>query len=184
MDELLAKLAVDWHNASWLMALFVFMSYFAIDAMYVYYTHMVTERKFLQAANISFVMHFLLAGGVLSYTHNAFYVLPLSLGSWAGTFWFTRRSKRMDKTLPAAEHMLPGTRMRLLHLLYASNRCTDGDRLLRFVRETLGREVSPRAIDQVSEVEGLKLIWEFTLAFPDPDADIADVAARAASSRS
>ena len=83
-----------WQSFDWRVAIGIFAAYFVIDAMYVYYTYMVTERRPLAAANISFVMHFMLAAGVLSYTHNPLYILPLSAGSWAGTYWFTWLSLR------------------------------------------------------------------------------------------
>jgi hypothetical protein len=100
MEEILRKFAKDWAAADPWVALTVFAAYFVIDAMYVHYTLMVTAKKPLRAANISFVMHFLLAGGVLTYTHNPFYVLPLAAGSWAGTLCWTLYAKRRDARKP------------------------------------------------------------------------------------
>ena len=73
----------------WL-ALGLFLAYFAVDALYAIYTISVVKRRALASANISFVMHFLIAIGVLSYVNNFFYVLPLAAGSWVGTYLATK----------------------------------------------------------------------------------------------
>lgn len=68
----------------------VFVAYLAVDALYAMYTITVVERRAIASANISFVMHFLLAVGVLSYTDNFIYIIPLAIGSWVGTFFATK----------------------------------------------------------------------------------------------
>lgn len=67
-------------------ALILLFTYTCIDAMYAYYTTVVTEKRPLASANISFVMHFFIAFGVLSYTENYLYIIPIAFGSWAGTY--------------------------------------------------------------------------------------------------
>lgn len=69
--------------------------------------------------------------------------------------------------------MLPETRKRLETLLYASGRCTDADRLLRFMCEILGRQVDHRTVVQATEDEAQRLIAAFERAFPDRSAGIA-----------
>lgn len=100
MDDLLRKTAQYWQEADWSVAVFLCAAYFAIDAMNVYYLNMVAARRPVQAANISFAMHFFIAIGVLSYTHNPFYILPVATGSWIGTYWFTLRSRRSQDDPP------------------------------------------------------------------------------------
>ncbi len=72
----------------------VFGAYLVIDALYAQYTYSVVGRKPIQAANIGFIMHFLLAFGVINYVENFLYVIPLALGSWAGTYLVVWREKR------------------------------------------------------------------------------------------
>lgn len=75
------------------MAVLIFGVYAAIDAMYAWYTLTVTDRRPLASANISFVMHFLLAFGVISYTSNPLYIVPLACGSWLGTYLVVRYAR-------------------------------------------------------------------------------------------
>lgn len=76
----------------WL-AVALFFGYLVVDGMYAYYTLAVVKRRALVAASTSFVMHFILAAGVLSYTKNFLYVVPLALGSFVGTYLVTRFSQ-------------------------------------------------------------------------------------------
>lgn len=75
---------------NWLIALGLFVGYLLVDGMYAYYTLAVVKRKALTAASISFVMHFILAAGVLSYTQNFWYVFPMACGSFIGTYLVTK----------------------------------------------------------------------------------------------
>lgn len=61
----------------------VFSAYVVVDALYALYTIYVTERKPFAAAGIGSVMYALLAFGIMQYTHNPWYVLPVALGSFA-----------------------------------------------------------------------------------------------------
>lgn len=64
--------------------------YTVIDAMYAYYTVVVTKKRPLTSATVSAIMHFLLAFGVLSYTQNYLYIVPIAIGSWIGTYLVVR----------------------------------------------------------------------------------------------
>jgi hypothetical protein len=68
----------------------LFAGYMVVDGLYAMYTISVVKRRALLSANISFVMHFILALGVISYVENFIYVIPLAVGSWAGTFIATK----------------------------------------------------------------------------------------------
>lgn len=70
----------------WWVAAGLFAAFLAVDALYALYTLAVTERRAVRAANLSAVMYFLLAAGVIAYTTNPLYVLPAAAGSWAGTW--------------------------------------------------------------------------------------------------
>ena len=80
----------------------VFVAYAVVDALYARYTLSVTAVREWNAATIGAFIHFLLAFGVLQYTENPWYIVPLAAGSWVGTFWAvrrerTRREKRENK---------------------------------------------------------------------------------------
>lgn len=68
----------------------VFFAYLLIDAMYAYYTIAVTKKKPLASASVGALMHFLIAFGVLNYVENYLYIVPLALGSFAGTYLMVR----------------------------------------------------------------------------------------------
>ena len=78
---------------NWWLAGALFLGYLAVDGMYAYYTLAVVKRNALAAASTSFVMHFILAAGVLSYTKNFIYVIPLACGSFIGTYLVTKFAK-------------------------------------------------------------------------------------------
>ncbi len=85
-----------WHNFSFQIAIFIFIVYIVVDAMYAYYTLQVTKGKPYSAATIGALMHFLLAVGVLSYVENYLYLLPLAIGSWVGTFIIVKREQHLN----------------------------------------------------------------------------------------
>jgi hypothetical protein len=77
---------VQWAGFKLITALLVFCAYLVIDALYAYYTLAVTQKKPFVSATVGASMHFLIAFGVLNYTENYLYVIPIALGSWVGTF--------------------------------------------------------------------------------------------------
>ena len=74
------------HEFNYLLASGVFFAYIFVDGLYAYYTLAVVKRSAVSAATTGAAMHFLLALGVISYIRNYWYILPLALGSWIGTF--------------------------------------------------------------------------------------------------
>lgn len=82
------------NDFNYLIAAGLFLSYLIVDGLYAAYTLSVVDRKAFVSANISFIMHFILAIGVISYTENFWYVVPLACGSWIGTFISTKYFKR------------------------------------------------------------------------------------------
>jgi hypothetical protein len=75
------------------LAVIIFIAYAVVDAAYAYYTLSVTRLKPYTAASVGAGMHFILAFGVINYVHNYFYIIPLALGSWVGTFLLVKREK-------------------------------------------------------------------------------------------
>jgi hypothetical protein len=86
MDSFISQLQVLWSQFNMLTALMVFVAYLVTDMLYAHYTFAVAKLQALRAATTGALMYFLLAVGVLNYTHNPLYLFPLVLGSWAGTY--------------------------------------------------------------------------------------------------
>lgn len=75
-------------------ALFVFFAYVIADMLYARYTLAIMKLQSVPAATTGAVMYFLLATGILSYTTNPLYLIPLILGSWVGTFLTVEKERR------------------------------------------------------------------------------------------
>lgn len=86
MTTLIEQLVVFASEFSMLTAFFVFVAYVVVDMLYAYYTLAVNRLEPGRAATTGSLMYFLLAVGVLNYTHNPLYLFPLVLGSWLGTY--------------------------------------------------------------------------------------------------
>lgn len=82
-----------WSDFNFLLAGAVFLSYFLIDALYARYTYDVISKRPFHSATIGSCMHFLLAFGVINYTENYMYIIPLALGSWFGTYAVVSRER-------------------------------------------------------------------------------------------
>jgi hypothetical protein len=64
----------------------IFSAYILIDGMYAFYTQSIVKKRAAVSATTGALMHFLIAFGVLNYVQNFWYVIPLALGSWLGTY--------------------------------------------------------------------------------------------------
>lgn len=71
---------------NWLTALTVFVVYVVFDILYALYVICVSRKQALAASFTGAALYSLGAVGVMSYTHNALYLIPLSLGAFAGTY--------------------------------------------------------------------------------------------------
>jgi hypothetical protein len=87
------KLTLLWSQLDIILAVIIFFAYLVIDGLYVFYTYSIVKHRPFSAATISFVMHFLLAVGVINYVENYLYVIPLAMGSWCGTYLVVVREK-------------------------------------------------------------------------------------------
>ena len=67
------------------------------DAVYVLFNAAVSERRRIHAASWSSIWYLLSAFAVISYTHDAWYVLFAATGSWIGAFcavsWLKREAQ-------------------------------------------------------------------------------------------
>lgn len=89
-----------------LIAIGVAASTAATDAVYVMFNAAVSDRRRISAASWSSVWYLLSAFAVISYTHNAVYVLFAAAGSWIGAFcaltWLRRDDPSMLERAPGA----------------------------------------------------------------------------------
>jgi len=83
---------------NWLGAVGLFFASAALEAIFALYTLAVTKHKALQAATWSLISYGLLAVGILNFINNKWYVIPLGLGAFGGTYaivtWESRKKKK------------------------------------------------------------------------------------------
>lgn len=94
LEEWLRIFGAYWADFSWALALFVFVAYIILDVLYAQYTMAVNALQPARAATTGSLMYFLLAVGVLNYTHNPLYIPGLVLGSWIGTYVAVEHKRR------------------------------------------------------------------------------------------
>jgi hypothetical protein len=68
----------------------IFATYVAVDILYALYIIAVEKRRALAAAAISTVLYSLLAFGVITYSKNPLYLVPLASGAFIGTYLTVR----------------------------------------------------------------------------------------------
>jgi hypothetical protein len=85
----------------------VFVSTAATDAVYVLFNAAVSARRRLPAATWSSVWYLLSAFAVISYTENAAYVLFAASGSWLGAFASVTWLRRGHRESAQARHNPP-----------------------------------------------------------------------------
>jgi hypothetical protein len=78
----------------------IFATYVAVDILYAAYIIAVEKRRPLMAASISSVLYSLLAFGVITYSKNPIYLIPLASGAWIGTYLTVRWHERKAPTTP------------------------------------------------------------------------------------
>lgn len=71
-------------------AAIIFVTYVIVDILYAAYIICVERRQALRAAAISAVLYSLLAYGVITYSKNPLYLVPLAAGAFVGTFLTVR----------------------------------------------------------------------------------------------
>ena len=71
---------------NWLGAVGLFFASFGLEAIFALYTFAVTKHKALQASTWSLISYGLLAVGILNFINNRWYVIPLALGAFCGTY--------------------------------------------------------------------------------------------------
>jgi hypothetical protein len=77
--------------------LFLFAVYFVYDVLYAKFIISVQKLQSTLSATISGAMYVISAIGIIKYTDNPWYLLPVAMGASLGTFVFIRREKNKQK---------------------------------------------------------------------------------------
>jgi len=77
-------------NFSYLTAASIFATYVVIDMLYAWYIMSVNKKRALTAAFLTAIIYSLLAFGVVSYSKNIYYLIPLASGAFTGTYLMVR----------------------------------------------------------------------------------------------
>ena len=75
-------------------AILIFVTYFILDMFYAYYILCIESRQNLMSSFMAGMITSLSAFGVVSFSKNMIYVIPLFLGAFAGTF-VTMKTKQI-----------------------------------------------------------------------------------------
>jgi hypothetical protein len=75
---------------SYLTAASIFATYVVIDMLYAWYIMSVNKKRALTAALLTAIIYSLLAFGVVSYSKNIYYLIPLASGAFIGTYIMVR----------------------------------------------------------------------------------------------
>jgi hypothetical protein len=78
---------------SYVTAATIFVTYVLIDMLYAWYIISVNKKQALTAALLTAVIYSLLAFGVVSYSKNIYYLVPLASGAFTGTYLMVRFKK-------------------------------------------------------------------------------------------
>ena len=71
---------------NWLAAVGLFVAATLLDAIFALYTVAVINTKPLRAATLSFLTYTLEAVGVVNYVKNEWYLVPLAVGAFTGSY--------------------------------------------------------------------------------------------------
>jgi hypothetical protein len=82
---------------SWLVAVGVFFASAALDAVFAIYIVAVGKGQALLAASMSLVTYFLMAVGIVNYVENKWYIVPVALGAFFGTYVIVKREAGKNK---------------------------------------------------------------------------------------
>lgn len=74
------------NDFSYTTAASIFVTYVVIDMLYAWYIICVNKRRAFTASVLTSIIYSLLAYGVVSYSKNIMYLIPLASGAFLGTF--------------------------------------------------------------------------------------------------
>lgn len=78
---------------NWLLAFGLFIASSLLDAIFALYTVAIIDTKPLKAANLSLLTYILEAAGVVNYVKNKWYLIPLALGAFVGSYIVVKREE-------------------------------------------------------------------------------------------
>lgn len=79
---------------NWIGAVGLFFVSASLDAIVTLTTVAITKHKATEAATWSLLSYLLMALGILNFIHNRWYVIPLALGAFCGTYIVVAREAR------------------------------------------------------------------------------------------
>jgi hypothetical protein len=79
-------------------ALLIFFTYIVIDVLYALYVICVNKRKAFASAMVSSGIYSLGAFGVVSFSKNLLYIVPLATGAFLGTYIVVKFEKYFFKS--------------------------------------------------------------------------------------
>ncbi len=82
---------------SYLTAITIFFVYMIIDCLYAAYVISVGRGQAVLASTCTAIIYSLLAFGVLSYSKNVWYLIPLASGAFLGTYITVKFRKYLPK---------------------------------------------------------------------------------------
>lgn len=90
MEETLNKMIADF---SWGTALIVFFTYIIMDVFYALYVIYVGKRQAFASAVFSAGIYSLGAYGIVTFSKNLLYIVPLAAGAFLGTYVIVKYKK-------------------------------------------------------------------------------------------
>lgn len=78
---------------SWKIAFVLFATYVIIDFVYAAYILYVNRLQAVKAATCSSILYVLLAYGVINYSKNHLYLIPIGVGAWLGSWLLVMKEK-------------------------------------------------------------------------------------------
>ena len=88
---------------NYLAAIGLFFAATALDAIFALYTVAVINTKPMRAASLSLLTYTLEAVGVVNYVNNRWYLVPLGLGAFVGSYAVVKWEERKKSARTSAE---------------------------------------------------------------------------------
>jgi type IV secretory pathway VirB3-like protein len=79
---------------NWMTAIGLFFASLLLDAVFALYIVAVNKGQSILAATLSLITYLLMAVGIVSYVENKWYIVPLALGAFVGSYIIVERESR------------------------------------------------------------------------------------------
>ena len=104
MHEILETLSESFNQINPWIFLGLVILYFVLDMLYSNYVISIGRLKAIKTANYSALLIFLTAIAVIEYVQNIWYLLPICIGAWGGSFVSIKiELKQKNKRIAAAK---------------------------------------------------------------------------------